>query len=128
MSSATGRFVFVFLLVVNCIIWSRSRYGQPVHASLLQSDVSLVKRISHELLQPRETDDSTHEASISFIDIVPLLTGSDLRSVDRWNFPLLCNVNMFKWIVQSQILSLVSIISAIIFAQTPRYGHWSSLA
>lgn len=68
MSSAAGRFIFVFLLIVNCIIWSRSRYGQPVHPSLLRSDVSLVKRISHELLQPQDAD-STHEASISFIDI-----------------------------------------------------------
>ena len=65
MSSTTGRFVFVFFLAVNCIVWSRSRYGQPVH-----SELSLVKRMSHELLlQP---DDSTHEASISFIDVDPL--------------------------------------------------------
>ena len=129
MSSTTGRFIFVFFLIVNCIIWSRSRYGQPVHTSLLQSDVSLVKRISHELLQPRGTDDSTLEASISFIGIDFLfLTGSALHSVDRWNFFLLRNVNMFKMIVQSQLLSLVLITSSIISAQTPRYDHWYSLA
>lgn len=72
MSSTAGRFIFVFLLIVNCIIWSRSRYGQPVHTSLLRSDVSLVKRISLELSQPQDTDHSTHEASISFFDIDPL--------------------------------------------------------
>lgn len=129
MSSTTGRFIFVFFLVVNCIIWSRGRYGQPVHPSLFQRDVSLVKRISHELLQPQGTDTSTHEACISFIDIdLSVLTGSALYSVDRWDFRLLRNVNMFKWIVQSQLLSLVLIISAIITAQTPRYGHWYSVA
>ena len=124
MSSNTGRLIFASFLVVNCIIWSRSRYGQPVHTSLLQSDVSLVKRISLELLQPQGTDASTREASISFIDIDPLSASNRicLHSVDRWNFRLPRNVNMFKWIVQSQLLSLVLTTSAIITAQTPRCG------
>ncbi|KAF8807036.1 hypothetical protein BYT27DRAFT_7140644 [Phlegmacium glaucopus] len=68
MSATTGRLIFVFLLVVNCILWSRSRYGQPIHVSLLESDTgaSLVKRISYELSQPQGTDvhfNSSHEAS-----------------------------------------------------------------
>lgn len=129
MSSTAGRFIFVFFLIINCILWSRSRYGQPVHTSLLRSDVSLVKRISLELLQPQETDTSSHEASIPFIDIHPLfLIGSALHSVDRWDFPLLRSVNMFKWIVESQLQYFVLITSSIFTAQTPRYGHWYSLA
>ncbi|KAF8149845.1 Sodium/calcium exchanger protein-domain-containing protein [Crassisporium funariophilum] len=55
MSAATGRLIFVFVLVVNCILWSRSRYGQPMQASLLHGEASLVKRISFELSQPQGT-------------------------------------------------------------------------
>lgn len=64
MSATTGRLIFVVLLVVNCILWSTSRYGQPIHVNLLQSDTSLVKRISYELSQPQGTDvyiNSAHE-------------------------------------------------------------------
>ncbi|KAF8962752.1 Sodium/calcium exchanger protein-domain-containing protein [Flammula alnicola] len=54
MSNGTARFVFIILFAVNCILWSKSRYGQPMEASSLHSEVSLVKRISYELSQPRE--------------------------------------------------------------------------
>lgn len=77
MSANTGRLIFVFFLVVNCILWSRGRYGQPIYASLLQSDTSLVKRISYELSQPQGTDiyvNSLPEATIPFIGIHPLLS------------------------------------------------------
>lgn len=76
MSTTTGRLIFVFLLVVNCTIWVTSRYGQPIHASLFQSDVSLGKRISYELLQPRGIDDSASEASISLLEYIPFPTES----------------------------------------------------
>lgn len=79
MSATMGRLIFVFLLVVNCILWSRTRYGQPIHANLLESDTgsSLVKRISYELLQPQGTEvylNSSHEASISCIGISSFLS------------------------------------------------------
>ncbi|KAH9481409.1 Putative cation exchanger C3A12.06c [Psilocybe cubensis] len=57
MSTGTTRSLFVFFLVVNCILWSRGRYGQPLESSssLLHGDASLVKRISFELSQPQGT-------------------------------------------------------------------------
>ncbi|KAF9476678.1 hypothetical protein BDN70DRAFT_934817 [Pholiota conissans] len=66
MSKGAARFVFVVLLVLNCVLWSRSRYGQPLHSSLLHGEASLVKRISFELSQPLEarlTTRSEHEAT-----------------------------------------------------------------
>ncbi|CAA7267160.1 unnamed protein product [Cyclocybe aegerita] len=56
MSSAPSRFIFVFVLILNFILWSRSRYGQPIQASLFHGgEASLVKRISYELSQPQGT-------------------------------------------------------------------------
>ncbi|KAJ3503447.1 hypothetical protein NLJ89_g8430 [Agrocybe chaxingu] len=47
MSSAPGRFIFIFVLILNFVLWSRSRYGQPIQASLFHGgEASLVKRIS----------------------------------------------------------------------------------
>ncbi|KAK0500466.1 Sodium/calcium exchanger protein-domain-containing protein [Armillaria luteobubalina] len=48
MSFVTSRFIFVFLLVVNAVILSRSRYGQVSDVSLLHGENSLVKRVSLE--------------------------------------------------------------------------------
>ncbi len=49
MSFVTARFIFVFLLVLNAVTLSRSRYGQVSDVSLLHGENSLVKRISLEL-------------------------------------------------------------------------------
>ncbi|KDR76331.1 hypothetical protein GALMADRAFT_226030 [Galerina marginata CBS 339.88] len=59
MSTGTPKLLFVFFLVLNCILWSRSRYGQ---VSLLHSDASLVRRISYELSQPQEARVLTQSA------------------------------------------------------------------
>ncbi|PPQ67479.1 hypothetical protein CVT25_006020 [Psilocybe cyanescens] len=55
MSTSTTRPLFVFFLIVNCILWSRGRYGQPMESSLLHDEASLVKRISFELSQTQES-------------------------------------------------------------------------
>ena len=44
MAPASSRLIFVFLLVINCILWSQSRYG-----TLSTEHNSLVKRIFSEL-------------------------------------------------------------------------------
>ncbi|KAF9524833.1 Sodium/calcium exchanger protein-domain-containing protein [Crepidotus variabilis] len=62
MSTAAPRLIFIFLLVINCILWSRSRYSHSF-TSTSPSDpwhgVSLVKRMSYELSQPLEAGLST---------------------------------------------------------------------
>ena len=65
MSATMGRLVFAFLLVVNCIIWSRSRYGQPIQ---LQNSTSLLKRINYELQRTDAYIEAAHEASIPFLN------------------------------------------------------------
>ncbi|RDB25972.1 putative cation exchanger C3A12.06c [Hypsizygus marmoreus] len=52
MSSSLARLLFVFVLVINCLLWSQSRYAQISRPSLLYGEQSLVKRISQELLNP----------------------------------------------------------------------------
>lgn len=55
MSKGAARFIFVLCLVVNCVLWSKGRYGVPVQSSLFEEGkVSLVRRISYELSQPLE--------------------------------------------------------------------------
>ncbi|KAK0204795.1 Sodium/calcium exchanger protein-domain-containing protein [Desarmillaria ectypa] len=63
MSLVTSRFIFVFLLVLNAVLLSRSRYGQVSEVSLLRGENSLVKRISLELrdLQVSADEPSTNE-------------------------------------------------------------------
>lgn len=47
MSRVAARFVFIFFLIINCILWSRSKYGRTYQ--LVQDDsAGLVKRMSHE--------------------------------------------------------------------------------
>lgn len=50
MSPVPARLIFPFLLVVNCLLWSRSRYAQP---SPLIEQSSLVRRISYQLANPQ---------------------------------------------------------------------------
>ncbi|TFK40316.1 Sodium/calcium exchanger protein-domain-containing protein [Crucibulum laeve] len=53
MAHTPARLLFVVVLVINCIIWSQSRYSiQAEHFAPGQP--SLVKRISYELLNPIE--------------------------------------------------------------------------
>lgn len=52
MSFASARSLFVLVLVINCILWSRSRYGRFPDPSLSYGETSLVKRVSYELLNP----------------------------------------------------------------------------
>ncbi|PFH52952.1 hypothetical protein AMATHDRAFT_1684 [Amanita thiersii Skay4041] len=52
MSTASARFIFIFLFSINCILWSQSRYGQHFDSSQSLVRQSLVKRISSELLDP----------------------------------------------------------------------------
>jgi len=54
MSRAAARSVFVFLFIINCVLWSRSKYGQPFHHTSQLRTSSLVKRLSNELTQPVE--------------------------------------------------------------------------
>lgn len=49
MSAGSARTLFIFFLVINCILWSRGRYGQPIETRTSRGDGSLVKRISYEL-------------------------------------------------------------------------------
>lgn len=50
MSSPTARFLFIFLFVIHCLLWSQSRYAHLPQPSLHYREKSLVKRISDELL------------------------------------------------------------------------------
>jgi len=78
MSTGTARALFVFFLIVNCILWSRSRYGQPLQgSSLLRGQTSLVKRISEELSTPQRTRvyvNSEEEVCTRPIALLHLLT------------------------------------------------------
>lgn len=51
MSATSSRLIFVFLLVVNCILWSQSRYGY-VNVPVYRGEQSLAKRIFYELTNP----------------------------------------------------------------------------
>jgi hypothetical protein len=48
MSSSTTRLVFVLIFVLNCILWSQSRYGQ-LHQFQSLTSPSLTKRYLVEL-------------------------------------------------------------------------------
>ncbi|KAG7451140.1 uncharacterized protein BT62DRAFT_926794 [Guyanagaster necrorhizus] len=60
MSFVTSRFIFVFLLVLNAVLLSRSRYGQVSDVSLIRGENSLVKRISLELKNLPASLDEPH--------------------------------------------------------------------
>lgn len=71
MSTATPRLIFVVFLVINCILWSRSRYSHSITQSAPHPwhGVSLVKRLSYELSQPLETSLtalSKHEVCVAY--------------------------------------------------------------
>ncbi|KAF8896403.1 Sodium/calcium exchanger protein-domain-containing protein [Infundibulicybe gibba] len=63
MAFVVTRLIFVSILILHCIVWSQSRYGQIHESSLLRGESSLIKRISYELLNPNSTeyDFSKHE-------------------------------------------------------------------
>jgi len=126
MSSAPSRFIFVFVLIVNCILWSRSRYGEPLQASFLHagpSDVSLVKRISFELSQPQETRISTiskHEVGHvqCLISLIALKDGS-MPSVNPEHSQLTLSANMSSKCAHHPPPSFTSITCVVIFAPRP---------
>ncbi|KAF9468119.1 Sodium/calcium exchanger protein-domain-containing protein [Collybia nuda] len=49
MSSTPARFLFVFILAIQCILWSQSRYAQFEDRSSSVGDSSLMKRIYFEV-------------------------------------------------------------------------------
>ncbi|KAF8656846.1 hypothetical protein AX16_002393 [Volvariella volvacea WC 439] len=56
MSSAPARLIFILVLVIQCILWSHSRYTYTARSpASYHADRSLVKRISLELLTPNAT-------------------------------------------------------------------------
>jgi hypothetical protein len=81
MSTGTARLVFVVLLVVNSILWSRGRYGQPMQASLLHGEASLVKRISYELSQPLEARVSSYSEN----EVSPGIHGGPRSGLTVWS-------------------------------------------
>lgn len=83
MSVGSARTLFLFFLVINCILWSRGRYGQPIETRSFRGDgSSLVKRISYELTLSQESriqfkEDHEHEVrplpSDSHPSLIPFL-------------------------------------------------------
>jgi sodium/potassium/calcium exchanger 6 len=45
MSLGSAKLLFVFVFVINCVLWSQSRYGQLPQATELGRESGLVKRI-----------------------------------------------------------------------------------
>lgn len=51
-SFGSARFIFVVVFVLNCVLWSQSRYGQLRESSVLHGERSLVKRLVSEFANP----------------------------------------------------------------------------
>lgn len=49
MSSGSAKLVFILVFIINCVLWSQSRYGQFESLNSQLQERSLVKRISYEL-------------------------------------------------------------------------------
>ncbi|KXN89118.1 Putative cation exchanger C3A12.06c [Leucoagaricus sp. SymC.cos] len=68
MSAAAARAFFVLVLIINVVLWSNSRYGPTLPAkSVLHTEGSLVRRISHELMHPGEIRISEDECFPIFV-------------------------------------------------------------
>ncbi|PPQ66549.1 hypothetical protein CVT24_007114 [Panaeolus cyanescens] len=69
MALNSGRLIFAFVLIINAIFWSQSRYAQQPRTSLLFGETgSLVKRAYNEMTDPSSTPvyASEHEASSKY--------------------------------------------------------------
>lgn len=62
MSAIAARFFFAFVIVLNFLLWSNSRYGQTLVAKSIHAhEGNLVRRISYELMHPGEVRMSEDE-------------------------------------------------------------------
>jgi hypothetical protein len=98
MSSAPARFLFIFLFVIHCLLWSQSRYTQLPQSSLQYGEKSLVRRISDELLNRNAvstTENFGHQVCLQ-IQFDSETQGSIVLSATHSHNQCICSVLTFR--------------------------------
>lgn len=134
MSLGPHRLVFLVLFVVNCVLWSQSRYANVRGTQhIVHTEGSLVRRIALEWQQGPAAYDAydghEKEASPAFIQHSSLyLTVDNFLSADRWPFPRHRSANMFRKAVLTRTLFCRSTTFAVTSAQSRLFDQPPSLA